>query len=95
MTKQHWITLRTTLRVLGFSGFLSAFVSLLGLTVYYSYSRPDVPQSQTGYTERLSWTHPTRYGTAKDERLLSGLFISCFPFFFLIGVGEAMRLNKY
>ena len=83
----------------GWSGWL--YATSLGLTFligYYSSKRPAAPKPEQGWTVGISWTHPTRYGTAQEEDRVLRLFFWGFPFFGLIALGAGIKiyvLNDY
>jgi hypothetical protein len=71
------------------------FLSFLALVeVYYSYRRPDAPQPQRGFTTGLTWTHPVRYGTPRDESRSHELFALSLLAFGLVFVAELIRIYK-
>ena len=71
---------------------MAMFLSLLCLAFYYSATRPHIPHPELGWTVGLSWTHPTSYGTAKEQYLLISLHWCFLPFFLLIALGEVIRI---
>jgi len=93
-----WRVLSRILKVMGAAGFLATFALLLFLTGYYSAKRPHSPQPELGWTVPLTWTHPTSYGTAREEGRLDWLHWWGLPCFGLIALGEAIKiyiLNDY
>lgn len=81
-------------RVLILAGEVRCIATFLGSTFlisYYSYKRPPAPEPERGWTVGISWTHPTRYGTAKEEEWVQRLFFWSFPSFGLIALGWGTR----
>ena len=57
-----------------------------------SVKRPPAPEPERGWTVGISWTHPTRYGTAQEEDRVLRLFFWFFPSFGLIALGEGIKM---
>ena len=92
LSKSQWQLIYKIVRVLGFAGCLITFLLSLIVIGYYSATRPHSPQIELGWNVPLSWTHPTSYGTAHEEYNLNLLFWLYFPFFFLLLIGELIRI---
>ena len=93
-TAHRWGLLSKVLKTIGGVSCVLIFTCLLGVIVVYSSSRPHTPQPERGWTVGLTWTHPTSYGTAQEERLLLWLHWWFFPAFGLIALGEAIKIYK-
>ncbi|MGA8012647.1 MAG: hypothetical protein WB949_09495 [Candidatus Acidiferrales bacterium] len=80
------------LRIVGFAGYGTVFLSGLILTGYYSGHRPRFPQPEKGWTTHLRWSfnQPT-YGAQTDDRNELLLFDLGFPFLFIGLLGEGIR----
>jgi hypothetical protein len=82
-------------QIVGSVCFVAFFLSFLVLVLaYYPSYRPEVPQPERGLTAGLTWTHPVRYGTERDERRSQRLFWWIFPSFVLMISGELIKIYK-
>ena len=86
-----WRSISRLLRLAGEVGCVATFLSLAFLIIYFSWARPAVPDLGRGWTVGISWTHPTRYGTAHDEAWVQRFFFWFFPSFGLIVLSEALK----
>lgn len=83
------------LQIIGGVCCVGFFLSYLALVqVYYPSYRPEVPRPERGFTTGLTWTHPVRYGTERDERRSQWLFELFFPGFGLIIAGELIKIYR-
>jgi hypothetical protein len=89
-----WRRLAKWLRVAGGVGFVGFFVAHFALLAYYSYSRSEIPLPERNWKTGLTWTHPLRYGTDRDEAVSLWLFNLGFPSFGLMIAGELIRIYK-
>jgi hypothetical protein len=97
MTQQaakRWRAFASILRAIGSLGYVGIFASSMFLIAYYSDKRTHAPQPEPGWTVPLSWTHPTSYGTAREEDRLQRLALWFIPSFGLIALGEAIKAYK-
>jgi hypothetical protein len=91
----RWRSMAKWLRNVGGVCCVGFFLSLLALAeVYYPSYRPEVPQSERGWTTGLTWTHPVRYGTPQDESRSQRLFNLFFLGSGLIISGELIKIYK-
>jgi hypothetical protein len=89
----RWRSIARSLQIVGGLGFVAFFLSFLILVlVYFSSYRPEIPQPERGLTVDLTWTHPVRYGTERDERRSQRLFGLIFPSFGLMISGELIKI---
>lgn len=91
-SKSSWRSLAKTLIALFVIVFVSSFIMLTFLEVYYSSRRPHAPQPNAGQTVRLPWTHPVSYGSANEATLMHRIFDVGFYSWTLFGVGWAIRI---
>jgi hypothetical protein len=91
---RRWKFCARLMKTLGSFGCVVTFGLSLFLIAYYSANRPKTPDSATGLTVGLSWTHPTSYGTAQDENWLQWSSFWFVPSFGLIFLGEAIKAYK-
>ncbi len=89
---QRWRLVSRILIACGFIGVIASAIALEVLISYYSGHRPAAPQLERGWTVGISWTHPTRYGTAQEEGNVLRLFSLGLPFFCLIALGAGIRI---
>jgi len=94
LSNDNWRSITKSLRIVGVVCCLVFFVSHYALLAYYSANRPRVPQPEKGRTVGLTWTHPVRYGTERDERWSLWLFDLFLPSFGLIALGEMIKVYK-
>ena len=87
-----WRAVARILQIIGAVGFVVIFLCSFILIGYYSAKRPQVPQPERSWTVGLTWTHPTRYGTAQEENLLLSLHWWTIAPFALIFLGEAIKI---
>jgi hypothetical protein len=95
-SSKQWLRLSKVIRIFGFAGFFTVFLSLQILTGYYTLHRPKFRQPENGWTTHLQWSfsHPT-YGTERDKKNQLLLFNLGFLFFTTGALGEAIRkLNE-
>ena len=92
--QNRWRAIAKWLRIVGVSCCFTFFLTQAALLVYYSASRPDVPQLEQLRTVRLSWTHPVRYGTERDESRLQLVFELGFYSFGVFAAGEFIKIYK-
>jgi hypothetical protein len=91
----RWRSIARSLQIVGGVCFVVFFLSLLVLVLaYYPSYRPEAPQPERGLTTGLTWTHPVRYGTERDERRSQRLFVLIFPSFGLMISGELIKIYK-
>jgi hypothetical protein len=91
----RWRSIAKSLRFVGGVCFVAFFLSHLTLVLaYYPSYRPEAPQVERGLTTGLTWTHPVRYGTERDEKRSQRLFELIFPSFGLIIAGELIKIYK-
>jgi len=90
----QWRRLAKALRITGAVCCVVLFIAHFAQLAYFSANRPQAPEPGLGFTVALNWTHPTRYGTVRDERLSQWLFELFFPAFGLIAVGEMVKVYK-
>jgi hypothetical protein len=89
----RWLSIARSLQIVGGLGFVAFSLSFLILVlVYFSSYRPEIPQPERGLTVGLTWTHPVRYGTERDERRSQRLFGLIFPSFGLMISGELIKI---
>ncbi len=93
LSEKQWRIVSKLLLFGGMTGFMATFLCLFFLTFYYSATRPHTPRPELGQTVALTWTHPTSYGTAQEEFRLKSLHWWGVPFFLLITLGAAIRMN--
>jgi hypothetical protein len=94
-TEARWRFLVKFLMTFGAVWFFGTFISMVVLIgFYYPSHRPDSPQPQKGFATGLTWTHPARYGTARDESRSQLLFDLGFAAGAIIVVGELMKIYK-
>ncbi len=90
---QSWRFASRLLITIGFIALFALGLSLEFLTsYYYPAKRPVAPQPERNWTVAISWTHPTRYGTAQEEDRVLRLFFLGLPSFCLIVLGAGIRI---
>jgi hypothetical protein len=94
LSNDNWRSLAKSLQIIGGVCCAVIFVSSFVLIAYYSAKRPTEPRPEFEMTVGLSWTHPVRYGTQQDENRLQWPFELFFPSFFMIALGEMIRIYK-
>jgi hypothetical protein len=92
MSKGGWRLLAKTLIGLFVFVFVSSFIMLTFLEIYYSGHRPHAPQPNAGQIIRLPWTHPVSYGSANEATLMYRIFAIGFYSWTLFGLGWAIRI---
>ena len=89
---EKWRGLSRLLIVTGAVGCIATSLALALLISYYSAKRPAAPSPERGWTVGISWTHPTRYGTAQEQGWVLRLFFWGVPSFCLIALGAGIRI---
>src|ERR1700758_3932933 len=93
--KTRWRLLAKWMIALGAVWFFSLFIWFIALIeFYYPSHRPEFPQPQKGYTTGLTWTHPPRYGTTRDESRSHWLFNLSFVGFGFMIAGELVKIYR-
>ena len=91
---KRWRVCARVATTIGVIGCIVMSVSSMFLIAYYSANRPYNPEPDRGWTVDLSWTHPKRYGTAREEDRLLWLYFLFFPSFGLVLLGPAIKAYK-
>jgi hypothetical protein len=91
---ERWRMCARVSTAMGTLGCIVMAGSLLFLIAYYSANRPHNPQPHRGWTVALSWTHPTSYGTAREQDRLWWLHFLFIPSFVLVLLGPAIKAYK-
>jgi|SRR5712664_3809903 len=90
LARENWKIWSQGLRIAGVAGCLIVGLWSFSLIGYYSAKRPRSPNLEHGWTVPLQWTHTTYGSPAENEQLLR-LHFWFFPFFAVLGIGEAIR----